>query len=333
MKKLTLFLATIFCYSAAFAQHVPNPYASIGKPAPKMVTLSNGAYDEFLLKESIVLINNDAINRKTGELVYSIEENSKEIEQIKKQQEEKFRFLSVDPVSKSFPFLTPYQYASNSPIVNIDFDGMEGYNAAGGGYVTSPASNCNGCVPITQAEYQHYQRLYEVDKLKGKANDWKDLPYMLIYKPTGYTDYGPGTYYSAPNKPKLEITLATKFEGGSYTKILNDETLDAQLNDFVEQLKSYESIPEVEITTFTGNSKSKSKTGSSDDVYKQGSNIIDPGSKGRKGTIGELMEKRGDTMKQKLMDKGIPEDKIILKKGTNENSDDNRKATIKANLK
>jgi hypothetical protein len=36
------------------------------------------------------------------------------------------RFLSVDPLTKSYPELTPYQFASNSPIVNIDLDGLEG---------------------------------------------------------------------------------------------------------------------------------------------------------------------------------------------------------------
>ena len=36
------------------------------------------------------------------------------------------RFLSVDPLMKSFPWLTPYQYASNDPIRNIDIDGLEG---------------------------------------------------------------------------------------------------------------------------------------------------------------------------------------------------------------
>jgi hypothetical protein len=127
MKKLTLFFATILCYSLASAQNIPNPYSSIGKPTPKMVTLSNGAYDEFLLKEPIVLINGDAIDRKTGELVYSQEENPTEIEQLKKQQEDKFRFLSVDPLTRNFPFLTPYQYASNTPIQAIDLDGLESF--------------------------------------------------------------------------------------------------------------------------------------------------------------------------------------------------------------
>jgi len=39
------------------------------------------------------------------------------------------RFLSVDPITKSYPQLTPYQYASNSPIENIDIDGLEKFTA------------------------------------------------------------------------------------------------------------------------------------------------------------------------------------------------------------
>lgn len=35
------------------------------------------------------------------------------------------RFLSVDPISSTYAELTPYQFASNSPIVGIDLDGLE----------------------------------------------------------------------------------------------------------------------------------------------------------------------------------------------------------------
>lgn len=35
------------------------------------------------------------------------------------------RFLSVDPLTKGYPMLTPYQYASNRPIDGIDLDGLE----------------------------------------------------------------------------------------------------------------------------------------------------------------------------------------------------------------
>jgi RHS repeat-associated protein len=38
------------------------------------------------------------------------------------------RFLSVDPITKQYPELTPFQFASNSPIENIDVDGLERYN-------------------------------------------------------------------------------------------------------------------------------------------------------------------------------------------------------------
>lgn len=35
------------------------------------------------------------------------------------------RFLSVDPISRDYPSLTPYQFAGNSPIQFIDADGLE----------------------------------------------------------------------------------------------------------------------------------------------------------------------------------------------------------------
>jgi RHS repeat-associated protein len=35
------------------------------------------------------------------------------------------RFLSVDPLTKSYPFYTPYQFAGNTPIAAVDLDGEE----------------------------------------------------------------------------------------------------------------------------------------------------------------------------------------------------------------
>ena len=35
------------------------------------------------------------------------------------------RPFSIDPLAKNFPELSPYQFFSNSPIANIDFDGLE----------------------------------------------------------------------------------------------------------------------------------------------------------------------------------------------------------------
>jgi RHS repeat-associated protein len=35
------------------------------------------------------------------------------------------KFLSVDPLTRNFPMLTPYQYASNNPVEGVDLDGLE----------------------------------------------------------------------------------------------------------------------------------------------------------------------------------------------------------------
>ena len=35
------------------------------------------------------------------------------------------KFLSVDPLGKSFPYYTPYQFAGNKPIWAVDMDGLE----------------------------------------------------------------------------------------------------------------------------------------------------------------------------------------------------------------
>ena len=42
------------------------------------------------------------------------------------------KFLSVDPITKKYPMLTPYQFASNSPISGIDLDGLEYYFSSNG---------------------------------------------------------------------------------------------------------------------------------------------------------------------------------------------------------
>ena len=42
------------------------------------------------------------------------------------------RFLSVDPLAPSYPELTVYQFASNTPIWMIDIDGLEGIPSTGG---------------------------------------------------------------------------------------------------------------------------------------------------------------------------------------------------------
>lgn len=45
------------------------------------------------------------------------------------------RFLSVDPIGREYPELTPYQFASNTPIWAIDLDGLEAYFSNSGSFI------------------------------------------------------------------------------------------------------------------------------------------------------------------------------------------------------
>ena len=64
---------------------------------------------------------------------YNGKENDNEVKGESNQQDYGFRvydprvgrFLSVDPLTKDYPMLTPYQFASNMPISAIDIDGLE----------------------------------------------------------------------------------------------------------------------------------------------------------------------------------------------------------------
>jgi RHS repeat-associated protein len=42
------------------------------------------------------------------------------------------RFMSVDPLAKSYPWYTPYQFAGNKPIWAVDLDGLEEYFTSDG---------------------------------------------------------------------------------------------------------------------------------------------------------------------------------------------------------
>ncbi|MFT4155701.1 hypothetical protein [Parafilimonas sp.] len=123
MQPKTLFIA-IFALLVAFATHAQdhNPYKDIGKQG-KVLTVTNGEYDEFFDEDSIQQVGSALVNINTMQLV-KLKLTPEEQKQFDNSSSS--RFLSVDPLTSSFPELTPYQYASNNPIMNIDLEGLEG---------------------------------------------------------------------------------------------------------------------------------------------------------------------------------------------------------------
>jgi len=122
MKRILLYLLLSFPFCYSYGQK--NPY-TIFESGSK---LSDGdiAQQPFRVK-------NSASNSKVKFLEFDLKNHSinlldeKEsiIETISVENDKLLRFISVDPITRKYPELTPYQFASNSPISGIDRDGLE----------------------------------------------------------------------------------------------------------------------------------------------------------------------------------------------------------------
>ncbi len=125
------------------------------------------------------------------------------------------RFKSVDPLCKSYPMLTPYQFASNSPIFYIDIDGMEGgkYRIPGSETMLLPT---NAIVTKTFAKSEQRNLMgfdTKVNVKKGELQSFqigKEL-YEANYnvKTGGFTGYYSGNKKYVPEvEPNIGIVMA-----------------------------------------------------------------------------------------------------------------------------
>jgi RHS repeat-associated protein len=94
------------------------------------------------------------------------------------------RFLSVDPLTRSYPELTPYQFASNTPLMAIDLDGLEAiFYTIKLGIKTTYAKKVRDEVPFSW--YWNYS--WKIDPELSVINDVEikkasELSYKLILK-------------------------------------------------------------------------------------------------------------------------------------------------------
>jgi len=121
MKK-SLFLCILLWFLGIGKPIAQNPYAELGKTA-QILTLSNGMYPEVFPNDSIVRIGSVLFSTVTEKVVAFLPDDGDTGEMA--ESEVSNRFLSVDPIARQYPELTPYQFASNRPIDGVDLDGLE----------------------------------------------------------------------------------------------------------------------------------------------------------------------------------------------------------------
>jgi RHS repeat-associated protein len=76
------------------------------------------------------------------------------------------KFLSVDPLTSKYPMLTPYQFASNSPIQAIDLDGLEGRVV-----VSGSGRNDSDLSKMTSPDNNQFETEAKLAKKNGLVND------------------------------------------------------------------------------------------------------------------------------------------------------------------
>ena len=150
-----------------------NPFQSIGKKG-KIVTLTNGKYEELFDQDSIQQIGTVLVNVRQMKVVKLLKD--KEAHRLLDNATSS-RFLSVDPLTRNFAWNSPYAYAENTPIKFIDLDGAEKYD---------PSSKPTGVthvqlatVPMSPQDARtDYSikagpyRLYPVSDPSGKRNSY-----------------------------------------------------------------------------------------------------------------------------------------------------------------
>ena len=101
-------------------------YTDIGGKKQGVITVCYGNNPMlFNIEDTVRRIGSVIFNTKRHKVEYFILKDDYAYGDDLTRPTEPARFLSPDPIAKQFPQLTPYQYASNTPILSTDIDGKD----------------------------------------------------------------------------------------------------------------------------------------------------------------------------------------------------------------
>jgi len=124
MKRVFTFVFAFVIWSSLSAQHEPiQPYEELGIKV-KVLTLSNGKYQESFPNDTLQRIGSVMFNRVTGEVV-SVVERDTLYGEYDLRPEVASRWISPDPLAEKFPGWSPYNYVLNNPLKFNDPDGRQ----------------------------------------------------------------------------------------------------------------------------------------------------------------------------------------------------------------
>lgn len=102
------------------ADKTPNPFAEFGQTT-RYATLSWGLFDEMHEKVDTIQYFHASLNTKAEKIIDFMPIETADYYKV----DPVVFALSVDPLARSYPFYTPYNYAGNNPIRYTDLDGKQ----------------------------------------------------------------------------------------------------------------------------------------------------------------------------------------------------------------
>lgn len=182
------------------AQEV-NPFESIGKEG-KMLTLSKGKYKEFHDNDSLQQIGSVIVNTNTG-TIYELLDVDTLYSESTLDPTIISRWYSPDPLAHEFPYLNPYNFVANSPLMFVDPDGRK----------LRPVNDTSE--KLIKAKYEKYQAVL-IDPTVDHGNDVvsADLTYSTSATYANKSDFKAALKKSNSNTTKEDIEEGWIFYNG-----------------------------------------------------------------------------------------------------------------------
>jgi len=131
--RIKLLVILLLLYNLIFGQD--NPYQLFGQTTKVeyKITLT----DLFRVKNIDTTSNLKyvAFDFEKGN-IFCVGKNDSVINTLSVEPERLYRFIGIDPIAEKYAFVTPYNYAENSPIANIDLWGLQAKFAADGSFLS-----------------------------------------------------------------------------------------------------------------------------------------------------------------------------------------------------
>jgi RHS repeat-associated protein len=260
------------------------------------------------------------------------------------------KFLSVDPLTKSYPMLTPYQFASNRPIDGIDLDGLEHLKAIVNldkGTTKFTILDSEGILKVSIFLAIDDAEVFVKEKIKlakqnqniiegfstrtiGSGNNRKRRFFSKGATATADNQSSKGkSSIGVFNTKEASFDENLDFVGGSGS-LVDESSADKSLDQYTDVLQKNSNL-ELEVIGHTGANSTKKTPGNLNDpaIGGQLSNDRDSGVPGATVSMRNLALRRAGTIKGKLEDKGVPADQVTTSAGTHKTTASNRKIEFK----